>query len=57
MSRTNAPNKLKESSLVRYAWLSIGAAVMTMGLKLLAYLFTDSVGLLSDALEYTVKTI
>lgn len=37
--------------LTRYAWLSIGAAITTMGLKVSAYLLTGSVGLLSDALE------
>ncbi len=37
--------------LTRYAWLSIGAAVLTMGLKGSAYALTGSVGLLSDALE------
>ncbi len=42
-------------SLTRYAWLSIGAAVLTIGIKLIAYLTTDSVGLLSDALEGVVN--
>jgi cation diffusion facilitator family transporter len=35
----------------RYAWLSVGAAVATISLKTLAWWLTDSVGLLSDALE------
>jgi cation diffusion facilitator family transporter len=39
------------SSLMKYAWLSLGAAVLTMGLKAFGYLLTQSVGLLSDALE------
>ncbi|MFB3905132.1 MAG: cation diffusion facilitator family transporter [Acidobacteriota bacterium] len=39
----------------RYAWLSIGAAIVTIGLKTLAYLFTGSVGLLSDAIESLVN--
>lgn len=39
------------SSLTRFAWLSIGAAVATIALKTIAYLLTDSVGLLSDAIE------
>lgn len=43
------------STLKRYAWLSIGAALVTMGLKAGAYLLTDSVGLLSDALESLVN--
>jgi divalent metal cation (Fe/Co/Zn/Cd) transporter len=34
-----------------YAALSIGAALMTIGLKFAAYRLTNSVGLLSDALE------
>ncbi|MBD2653182.1 cation transporter [Synechocystis sp. FACHB-383] len=38
-----------------YTVLSIGAALATMGLKLAAYAITDSVGLLSDALESTVN--
>ena len=39
------------SSLLKYAWLSLGAAVATIGLKAFGYLLTQSVGLLSDALE------
>jgi cation diffusion facilitator family transporter len=42
-------------SLTRYAWLSIAAAVATIGLKTSAYLLTGSVGLLSDALESFVN--
>jgi cation diffusion facilitator family transporter len=42
-------------SLTRYAWLSIAAAILTMGLKLLAWRLTGSVGLLSDALESLVN--
>jgi len=41
--------------LTRYAWLSIGAAVLTILLKVLAYHLTGSVGLLSDTLESTVN--
>ena len=41
--------------LKRFAWLSIGAAVLTIGLKITAYLKTDSVGLLSDSLESLVN--
>jgi cation diffusion facilitator family transporter len=40
-----------ENSLTRYAWLSVAAAVVTIALKTGAYLLTDSVGLLSDAIE------
>ncbi len=42
-------------SISRYAWLSIAAALVTIGLKTLAYLFTGSVGLLSDAIESVVN--
>jgi cation diffusion facilitator family transporter len=41
--------------LTLFAWLSIAAAVATMGLKTVAYLITGSVGLLSDALESLVN--
>lgn len=41
--------------LTGFAWLSLGAAVATVGLKLVAYLLTGSVGLLSDALESLVN--
>lgn len=37
--------------LTHYAWLSVLAAILTIGLKGGAYVLTDSVGLLSDALE------
>lgn len=43
------------ASLERYAWLSIAAALSTMALKGLAWWLTDSVGLLSDALESLVN--
>jgi cation diffusion facilitator family transporter len=43
--------------LKRYAWLSIAAALMTIGLKAGAYLITGSVGLLSDALESGVNLV
>lgn len=41
--------------LTQYAWLSIGAAVVTICLKTIAYFLTGSVGLLSDALESLVN--
>jgi cation diffusion facilitator family transporter len=44
-----------QASLTRFAWLSIAAALITIGLKLSAYLLTGSVGLLSDALESLVN--
>lgn len=43
--------------LIRFAWLSIAAAVATIALKFSAYLLTDSVGLLSDALESIVNLV
>ena len=42
-------------SLVRFAWLSIAAAVATIALKAAAWWLTGSVGLLSDALESFVN--
>lgn len=39
------------SSLTRFAWLSIFAAVITIGLKFVSYRLTGSVGLLSDVIE------
>ncbi len=41
--------------LTRFGWLSIGAALATMGLKISAWSVTGSVGLLSDAMESTVN--
>lgn len=43
--------------LARFAWLSIGAAVATIGLKTAAYALTGSVGLLSDAVESLVNLV
>jgi len=45
------------SSLTRFAWLSIAAAICTIGLKTGAYLLTGSVGLLSDAVESVVNLL
>ena len=45
------------ASLRRYAWLSIAAALATMGLKGVAYFLTGSVGLLSDAIESLVNLV
>jgi cation diffusion facilitator family transporter len=41
--------------LTRFAWISIAAALVTMGLKAGAYGITGSVGLLSDAIESLVN--
>lgn len=51
------PNDSMESraSLKKFAWLSIAAAVGTITLKTVAYILTDSVGLLSDAIESLVN--
>jgi len=54
MTTSNLQNR---SSLTRYAWLSIGAAVTTIALKTTAYFLTGSVGLLSDALESGVNLV
>lgn len=45
------------STLTRFAWLSIAAAIVTMALKTAAYLLTGSVGLLSDAMESLVNLV
>lgn len=44
-----------DRSLERYAWLSVAAALATMALKTLAWHYTGSVGLLSDALESSIN--
>jgi cation diffusion facilitator family transporter len=44
-------------SLKKFLYLSIAAAVVTIGLKSSAYLLTGSVGLLSDALESGINLI
>jgi len=44
-------------SLTHFAWLSIAAALVTISLKMAAWQFTDSVGLLSDALESVVNLV
>ena len=45
------------SSLTRFAWLSIAAAILTIALKAIAYWLTGSVGLRSDALESFVNLV
>src|SRR5512141_1615943 len=63
MSLSRAPNSnspaallsIDRSKLTRYAWLSILAALLTIGLKTSAFLLTNSVGLLSDAMESGVN--
>jgi cation diffusion facilitator family transporter len=51
------PDNTNRSSLTRFAWLSIAAAFLTIGLKTTAYLLTGSVGLLSDAVESLVNLV
>ena len=40
-----------DPTLGRYAWLSIGTALLTLAIKWWAWWVTGSVGLLSDAME------
>jgi cation diffusion facilitator family transporter len=46
---------MERPSLTRFAWISIWASVLTIILKTIAYFLTDSVGLLSDAIESLVN--
>ena len=48
---------MRTTNLTRYAWLSIAAALATIGLKSVAYLVTGSVGFLSDAVESLVNLV
>ena len=48
---------MSRESLTRFAWVSIVAAVITIGLKTAAYFLTGSVGLLSDAIESIVNLV
>jgi cation diffusion facilitator family transporter len=48
---------MNSKSLKKFIWLSIAAAIFTIGLKTAAYLVTGSVGLLSDALESCVNLL
>ena len=50
-------NHASHGSLTKWAWLSIAAALVTIGMKLGAYALTGSVGLLSDALESVVNLV
>ncbi|MCP4358162.1 MAG: cation transporter [Chloroflexi bacterium] len=47
----------QHSQLTRFAWLSLGTAVLTIALKVGAYQLTGSVGLLSDGLESGVNLV
>jgi len=46
---------MQRENLSRFVWLSIAAAVTTIALKMSAYFYTGSVGLLSDALESIIN--
>ena len=46
---------MEKASLTRFAWISIGASILTIVLKTTAYKLTGSVGLLSDAIESLVN--
>lgn len=46
---------MQNQSLTRFAWLSVAAALATMGIKLAAWWLTGSVGLLADAIESLVN--
>ena len=46
-----------KSGSTKFAWLSIAVALATIGLKLAAYWLTNSIGLLSDALESSVNLV
>lgn len=56
-STTPSAPRAHDQPLTRFAWLSIGAALATIALKLGAWWLTGSVGLLSDALESGVNLI
>src|SRR5690349_4592006 len=56
-SRHTRIGYMQHTSLTRFAWLSIGAAIVTIGLKMGAYWITGSIGLLSDALESLVNLV
>lgn len=55
MNTTTSMHTNDRSFLLRFAWLSIAAALTTITLKSVAYLLTGSVGLLSDAVESLVN--
>jgi cation diffusion facilitator family transporter len=54
---TSAGNGAGRRSLARFAWISIGASLLTIALKAGAYLLTNSVGFLSDAVESVVNLV
>lgn len=56
MSHTHS-QKEDRSALTRFAWISIAASLLTIALKSSAYLLTNSVGFLSDAVESVVNLV
>lgn len=54
---TSQPETNRRKRLIRVIWLSIGAAVLTISMKTVAWLLTGSVGLLSDAAESVVNLV
>jgi cation diffusion facilitator family transporter len=50
-------NDSPNMNLTRFAWISIGAALITIAMKMGAYWLTNSVGLLSDAMESLVNLV
>lgn len=54
-SANSTEGRNRPVDLTRFAWLSIGAAVVTIALKAGAWAVTGSVGLLSDAAESLVN--
>ncbi len=48
---------MKKRSLKKFVYLSIAASLLTIALKTSAYLYTGSMGLLSDALESVVNLL
>ena len=56
MTHKNEPQS-NRAALTRFAWISIGASITTIALKSSAYLLTNSVGFLSDAVESLVNLV
>jgi len=51
------PRVLHRLGLTRFAWLSIGAAVVTIALKGSAYFLTGSIGLFAEDFESEVSQV
>jgi len=56
VTHKNEPQS-NRAALTRFAWISIGASITTIALKSSAYLLTNSVGFLSDAVESLVNLV